>query len=92
MKKIFDMRFANQVIIIVGISTALFIIAQFVSFLITKQEQAELIRWYFTAVVIQCGVMMMKRVTEVIVARVKKKEKLGIPPPSDSDNTEEIAG
>jgi hypothetical protein len=46
---------------------------QYVSFLITQIEQTALIEYYFTAVVIECGAMMLKRVVEVAVARIKRK-------------------
>lgn len=63
-----------------------FIVAQYVSFLITRQEQTVLIEWYFRAVVIECGVMMMKRLAEVIVGRIKKKEKIDITESEDTNN------
>lgn len=69
-------RFASQVIIVIGISTAIFIVAQYISFLVTREEQTVLIEKYFQAVVIECGVLMLKRITELIVAKVKKKEGL----------------
>ena len=71
-----DERFATKVIIAIGITTAIFIAAQYVSFLITGIEQTTLITYYFTAVVIEGGALMLKRVSEIIVARVKKKEKI----------------
>lgn len=69
-------RFATRVVIVIGITTALFIIAQYVSFLITGVEQTALIEQYFGAVVIECGALMLKRVAEVVTARIKKKEQL----------------
>ena len=59
-----DERFATKAVIVIAITTAAFIVAQYVSFLITRQEQTVLIEWYFRAVVIECGVMMMKRLTD----------------------------
>jgi hypothetical protein len=70
-----DERFATKAVIVIAITTAAFIVAQYVSFLITRQEQTVLIEWYFRAVVIECGAMMMKRLAEVIVGRIKKKRK-----------------
>nr|DAZ11416.1 MAG TPA: hypothetical protein [Caudoviricetes sp.] len=75
-------RFATSVIIIIGVTTLLFIIAQYVSFLITRVEQTTLIERYFTVVGVECGALMLKRVAEVIFGRIKKKE--GISP----DNNE----
>lgn len=69
-------RFATKAVITIAITTAVFIAAQYVSFLITQQEQTALIEWYFRAVVIECGAMMAKRVAEVIVGRIKKKENI----------------
>ena len=63
-----------------------FIVAQYVSFLVTRQEQTVLIEWYFRAVVIECGAMMMKRLAEVIVGRIKKKEKIDITESEDTNN------
>lgn len=71
-----DERFATKVIVAIGITTAIFIAAQYVSFIITGMEQTTLITYYFTAVVIECGAMMLKRISEVIVARIKKKENI----------------
>ena len=72
--------------IAIGITTAIFIAAQYVSFLITGIEQTTLITYYFTAVVIEGGALMLKRVSEIIVARVKKKEQ--IEPETDTDESE----
>lgn len=78
MKKIFTERFARLVLVVIGISTALFVAAQYVSFLITQEEQEILIEWYFKVVGLECGALMLKRVAEIVVARVKKKEGLTI--------------
>ena len=40
----------------------------------------------FRAVVIECGAMMMKRLAEVIVGRIKKKEKIDITESEDTNN------
>lgn len=69
-------RFATRVIVAIGITTAIFIVAQYVSFLVTGTEQTTLIEKYFDAVVIECGALMLKRIAEVITARIKKKEGL----------------
>ena len=69
-------RFATRVVVVIGITTAIFIAAQYVSFLITGTEQTTLIEKYFDAVVIESGALMLKRIAEVITARVKKKEGL----------------
>ena len=78
-----DERFATKAVTIIGITTAIFITAQYVSFLITGVEQTTLIDNYFNAV--ECGVMMLKRIAEVVVARVKKKENIET---SESEVTE----
>ena len=72
-----DERFATKAVIVIAITTAAFIVAQYVSFLITRQEQT---------VLIECGVMMMKRLAEVIVGRIKKKEKIDITESEDTNN------
>ena len=72
-----DERFATKVIVAIGITTAI---------LITGIEQTTLITYYFSAVVIECGALMLKRVSEIIVARVKKKEE--IEPETETDESE----
>ena len=79
-------RFATKTIVAIGVTTAIFIVAQYVSFLITGMEQTTLIQYYFSAVVIECGALMLKRLSEIIVARVKKKEK--IEPETETDESE----
>lgn len=81
-----DERFASRVIIVIGITTAIFVAAQYVSFLITGMEQTVMIEWYFRAVVIECGAMMMKRIAEVIVGRIKKKEQIEVSESEDTNN------
>lgn len=76
--KILNEHFATQVLAVIGISTAVFIVAQYVSFLVTREEQEIIIEWYFKVVGLECGALMLKRVVEVIVARIKKKEGLEI--------------
>lgn len=81
-----DERFATRAIVAIGITTAAFIAAQYVSFLITQQEQAIMIEWYFRAIVIECGAMMLKRIAEVIVGRIKKKEQIEVKESEDTNN------
>lgn len=81
-----DERFATKAIVVIGITTAIFVVAQYASFLITKMEQTTLIEWYFRAVVIECGAMMLKRIAEVVVARIKKKEQIEISESEDIEN------
>ena len=81
-----DERFATKAVIVIAITTAVFIVTQYTSFLITRQEQTILIEWYFRAVVIECGAMMMKRLAEVIIGRIKKKEKINITESEDTNN------
>ena len=81
-----DERFATKAVIVIAITTAAFIAAQYVSFLVTRQEQTVLIEWYFRAVVIECGVMMAKRLAEIVVGRIKKKEKIDITESEDTNN------
>lgn len=80
-------RFATKAVVVIGITTVIFIIMQYVSFLITRTEQTTLIEYYFNAVVIECGAMMLKRVVEVAVARIKKKENLNTTENESEDNT-----
>ena len=80
------MNASTKTIVAIGVTTVIFITAQYVSFLITEIEQTTLIQYYFSAVVIECGALMLKRVSEVIVARIKKKEQ--IEPETDTDESE----
>ena len=79
-------RLATRVLAVIGVSTAVFVVAQYVSFLITGEEQAILIQWYFRGIVIECGVMMAKRITEVVVGRIKKKEEIEVEKTSEGGN------
>lgn len=81
-----DERFATRFIVAIAITTLAFIAAQYVSFLITQTEQTVLIEWYFRAVVIECGAMMAKRIAEVIVGRIKKKEQIEVSESEDMNN------
>lgn len=71
-----DERFATKALIVIAITTAVFVVMQYISFLITGMEQTTLITYFFTVVGIECGGMLLKRITEVAVARIKKKEKI----------------
>lgn len=81
-----DERFATKAVIVIAVTTAAFIVAQYISFLITQVEQTVLIEWYFRAVVIECGAMMMKRIAEVVVGRIKKKENIDITESEDMNH------
>ena len=81
-----DERFATRFVVAIGITTLIFIAAQYVSFLITSMEQTVLIEWYFRAVVIECGAMMAKRIAEVVVGRIKKKEQIEVAESEDTNN------
>lgn len=81
-----DERFATRFIVAIGFTTLAFIAAQYISFLITQTEQTVLIEWYFRAVVIECGAMMAKRISEVIVGRIKKKEQIEVNESEDTNN------
>jgi hypothetical protein len=76
-------RFATRVLIVLAVATAIFIVAQYISFLITGFEQTVLIQCFFTVIGVECGAMMLKRVSEVVVARIKKEEQLDVPTETD---------
>ena len=71
----------------IAITTGVFLAAQYISFLITRMEQTVLIQYYFTVVGLECGGMLLKRIMEVVVARIKKKEELDIPDSGNTDST-----
>ncbi len=78
-ERLLDIRFAERALKAIAITTVIFMIAQYVSFLVTGLEQAVLIERYFTAVVAEIGALMLKRIMEVVVARAKQKEGLDAP-------------
>lgn len=69
-----DGRTATLILGVIGVSTAVFVVMNYISFLITGVEQVVMIEWYFRGIVIELGVMMAKRITEVIVGREKKSK------------------
>lgn len=82
-----DERFATRALTVIAITTGIFLAAQYISFLITRMEQTILIQYYFTVVGLECGGMLLKRIMEVVVARIKKKEQLDIPNSGNTDCT-----
>ena len=82
-----DERFATRALTVIAITTGVFLAAQYISFLMTRMEQTVLIQYYFTVVGLECGGMLLKRIMEVVVARIKKKEKLDIPDSGNTDST-----
>ena len=71
-------RTATKVLKYIAITTVVFLIAEYASFLITRQEQEVLIKCYFTAVVGELGFMIAKRLMEIRTARIEKKEGLKV--------------
>jgi hypothetical protein len=65
-------RFAARVLTVIAVSVLLFVVAQYVSFLVTGTEQSTLITCFFAVVGTECGVMMLKRVSEVFAGKKKK--------------------
>ena len=82
-----DARFATRALTVIAITTGVFLAAQYISFLLTRMEQTVLIQYYFTVVGLECGGMLLKRILEVVVARIKKKEQLDIPNSGNTDST-----
>lgn len=82
-----DERFATRALTVIAITTGVFLAAQYISFLITRMEQTVLIQYYFTVVGLECGGMLLKRIMEVVVARIKKKEQLDVPENGNTDST-----
>lgn len=85
-----DERFATRALTVIAITTGVFLAAQYISFLITRMEQTVLIQYYFTVVGLECGGMLLKRILEVVVARIKKKERLDIPDSGNTDSTADL--
>lgn len=82
-KKPAAVRTATRVLIVIGISTAVFVILNYISFLLTGVEQVVMIQWYFRGIVIELGAMMGKRITEVIVKGKGGSGDAGVPDPED---------
>ena len=82
-----DERFATRALTVIAITTGVCLAAQDIAFLITRMEQTILIQYYFTVVGLECGGMLLKRIMEVVVARIKKKEQLDIPDSGNTDST-----
>jgi hypothetical protein len=76
-------RFATRVLTVIAVSVLLFVVAQYISFLITGTEQSTLITCFFAVVGTECGVMMLKRVSEIFAGRKKKDA------PEDGEESEE---
>ncbi|MDR2044162.1 MAG: hypothetical protein LBQ15_07305 [Clostridium sp.] len=57
-------RFANTVLLIIAVTTLLFVIAQMVSFWHTQIEQTTLITCYFASIVTECAGLLIKRILE----------------------------
>lgn len=86
-----DERFATRALTVIAVTTGVFLAAQYISFLITRIEQTVLIQYYFTVVGLECGGMLLKRILEVVVARIKKTEQLDIPKTGDTNNAAELS-
>jgi uncharacterized membrane protein len=66
MKKKRKARFADKVLLVLAITTAIFVIAQFVSFWHSGMEQSSLIMAWFGCVGVELAALISKRVVEKI--------------------------
>ena len=57
-------RYARKCLNFLAVTTVIFILLQYISFLITGEEQEALISGYFTAVVVECGGLFIKRILD----------------------------
>ena len=57
-------RYARKCLDFIAKTTVIFILLQYISFLITGEEQEALISGYFTAVVVECGGLFIKRILD----------------------------
>ncbi|GHU52620.1 hypothetical protein AGMMS49975_08790 [Clostridia bacterium] len=84
MKKKRKSRFADKVLLILAVTTALFVVANFVSFWHSNIEQSTLITAWFGCVGVELAALISKRIAE----HIKPKKK----PPEvsdDIDNTDQ---
>lgn len=73
-----DERFATKAVIAIAGFTVIFVAVNVTVYIITGSEMTALIEWYFRGVVIECGAMMLKRIAEVFVGRIEKKEEIKV--------------
>lgn len=66
-------RFATKALFFIAIYLVLFSAAQYISFLVTGTEQTQLIESTYTVLGLECGGLLLKRITEKIF-KVKKTE------------------
>ena len=71
-------HFTIKCLIIIFTTVVVFILMQWVSFLVTRQEQAVMVEWFWKVVGFECGAMMLRAIVKIIVARAEKKEKLKV--------------
>jgi hypothetical protein len=64
MKKTKQKRFAETALLIIAVTTLLFIAAQMVSFWHTQTEQSTLITAYFASIVTEMAGLLVKRIME----------------------------
>lgn len=59
-------RFATQCLIFIAIFLCIFTVLQYISFMITGMEQTQLIESVFTVIGLECGCLILKRISDTI--------------------------
>ena len=59
-------RFATQCLIFIAIFLCIFTVLQYISFMITGIEQTQLIESVFTVIGLECGCLILKRISDTI--------------------------
>lgn len=74
MKKGNGQRYAEKVLLAVGVWLAVFSIAQMAIFAATGTEQTQLIESTFAVIGLECGGLLVKRILEKVLPTKKEEE------------------
>lgn len=73
-KKSSGQRYAQKVLLAVGVWLAVFSIAQMAIFAATGMEQTQLIESTFAVIGLECGGLLVKRILEKVLPTKKEEE------------------
>ena len=73
-KKSSGQRYAEKVLLVVGIWLAVFSIGQTAIFAVTGMEQTQLIESTFAVIGLECGGLLVKRILEKVLPGKKEEE------------------
>lgn len=84
-------KFAKKTLIIVLILTIIFTIIMIGCFIITGQEQSTLITSFYTAVVVEIGVLMAKTIIDAIGDRITYRKSLKENHTNNDENNNDLS-